>query len=124
MCSLLVMLPLRVMEAELPVDALWPSALWLSALRPSALDDCFVGLTQMPLLMVPCSSNSPADQMLLIDGSLLSPIQLQAQLQLLHVQIQVMSKGLLKQPWVCWLVQTQAEPAGIVPMPRCQMTTC
>ena len=96
MCSLLVMLPLRVMEAELPVDALRPSALWLSALRPSALDDCFVGLRQTPLLIFPCSSNSPADQMLLIECSLLSPIQLQAQLQLLHLQFQAMSKGLLK----------------------------
>lgn len=103
------MLPLRVMEAELPVDAPRPSALWLSALRPSARDDCFVGLTQTPLLMLPCSSNTPADQMLLIDRSLFSPIQLPAQLRL---QIQAMSKKILNkhmQTYSCIRSEAQME---------------
>jgi len=50
------MLPLRVMEAELPVDALRPSAL-----RPSALIDCLGELTQLPLLVLPCSSKGPTE---------------------------------------------------------------
>jgi hypothetical protein len=56
-CSLLLTLPLRVSEAELPVEALRPSAL-----RSSALNDCFGELTQLPLLVLPGASNCPAMQ--------------------------------------------------------------
>ena len=55
--SLLLMLPLRVSEAELPVDAMRPSAP-----RPSALNDCFGELTQLPLLALSGASSCPAMQ--------------------------------------------------------------
>ena len=51
------MLPLRVSEAELPVDAMRPSAP-----RPSALNDCFGELTQLPLLALSGASSCPAMQ--------------------------------------------------------------
>ena len=55
-CCLLFRLLLLVVEAELPVDALRPSALWVSAL------DMRVGeVAQLPLLPALDSSKCPAD---------------------------------------------------------------
>ena len=55
-CCLLFKLPLLVPEAELPVDALRPSALWVSAL------DMRLGeVAQLPLLPHSEPSKWPAD---------------------------------------------------------------